>query len=686
MKNENPLMADRFDTPFESFPFENISPRDFKPAVQKQIENTQNEIQKIADNKQEPDFKNTIEALEFAGTSLDRLASVISNLNSAETNKELQEAAQEIMPLLTRLKNDILLNSELFEKVKKVYENKENYKLDAEQRMLLEKTYKGFIRNGALLNEKDQQKLREIDQRLTKLKLDFSKNVLEETNAFQLLITDKSDLEGLPEEILQSAEELAHSRGKSGWMFILHAPSYIPFMKYAKNRELRKKMSLAYGSRAFKKDKLDNREIVSEIAKLRKERAVLLGFDTHAHFILEERMARNPGKVMQFLEDLYQVAYPAAKKEMKKLKKLAAKDGIKELEKWDLSYYMENLKKQELDLDEEQLRPYFPLEKVLEGIFDIAGKLYDLKFEEIFNLQKYHPDVRTFKVTDNSGEYVALLYVDFFPREGKRPGAWMTSYNPQWKRGGEHSRPHISIVTNFSKPSKEKPALLTFNELTTLFHEFGHALHGMLADTRYPSLSGTNVYWDFVELPSQIMENWAYEKEALKNFARHYQSGEVIPDEMITKIKKSMRFMEAYATTRQLGFGFLDMAWHYEFDKNTFPGVVEYEKQAFEKTRLVPYHEENNMSVAFSHIFPGGYSAGYYSYKWAEVLDADAFSLFQEKGIFDKETATKFKILMQKGGTEHPMELYKKFRGREPQTQALLKRAGLLEGNTQEKA
>ncbi len=677
MKNTNPLMADLYNTPFDSIPFNKIEPEHFEPAIKKQIKKTKEEIDKIVFFSEPPNFLNTIEALEFSGMQLDRLSGLLSNLNSAETNKEIQQVAEKVMPMLTKLGNDIILNPKLFEKVKEVYEKENRQQLSFEQQTLLDKTYKSFVRNGANLNALQKEKLREIDQELTKLKLSFSKNVLAETNAYQLEITDKKDLEGLPEHVLEAAKKLADSQNKKGWIFSLHAPSYIPFMKYAKNRDLRKEMSLAFGSRAFKGNEYDNRQNVLDIARLRKERARLLGYKSHADFILEERMAQTPEKVLDFLDDLYSKAYPAAQKEMDKLRELAKMDGIDQLEKWDLAFYMEKLKKKDLDLDEEKLRPYFQLENVLEGIFAITGKLYDLKFHPIDNIAKYHPDVQTYKVTDNNGEFIALLYLDFFPREGKRPGAWMTSYKSQWKKADENSRPHISIVTNFSKPTKDSPSLLTFNEVTTLFHEFGHALHGMLANTTYPSLSGTNVYWDFVELPSQIMENWAYEPEALQSFAKHFETGEILPDEMIEKIKKSLQFMEGYATTRQLSFGFLDMDWHYKFDENKVKNVQDYEKKSFEKTRLVPHQEKNNMSVAFSHIFPGGYSAGYYSYKWAEVLDADAFALFKEKGIFDKPTANKFKKLMQKGGTEHPMQIYKEFRGREPQTDALLKRAGL---------
>ncbi len=675
--NNNILLSNRFETEFQTAPFSLIKPEYFEPAIVKYIEKTQQEIDEIIDNPNTPNFKNTIEALEFSGMQLDRITSILSNLNSAETSKEIQDVADKVMPLLTKFGNDIRLNSKLFKRVKYVFDNQEKEKLNEEQKTLLEKKYKSFVRNGANLNETDKKKLRKIDQELTKLKLGFSKNVLAETNDFQLVITDKKDLSGLPEQVVNAARELAKSQQKEAWIFTLHYPSFVPFMKYADNRELRKKMALAYGSRAYKNNEHNNAENVLKIVKLRQQRANLLGYNTHAEFVLEERMAKNPKKVMDFLNEIYKPAFPAAKNEFEKLKKLAQKDNIKVFEKWDTSYYMEKLKKQELDLDEEKLKPYFQLENVVKGVFAVANKLYGLNFDEINTIDKYHNDVKTYKVTDENGEFVAVFYMDFFPRKGKRQGAWMTSYKSQWKKDNKNSRPHISIVCNFTKPTDDKPSLLSFNEVTTLFHEFGHALHGMLANTTYPSLSGTSVYWDFVELPSQIMENFAYEPEALKLFAKHYETGEIIPLDYIEKIKKSLQFMEGYATTRQLSFGFLDMDWHHNFDTTTINNVGEFEKASFEKTRLTPYHDENNMSVAFSPIFPGGYSAGYYSYKWAEVLDADAFAYFQAKGIFNKEVAQKFKKLLQSGGSIHPMKLYTEFRGREPKIEALFRRAGL---------
>ena len=514
---------------------------------------------------------------------------------------------------------------------------------------------------------------------MSKLSLKFGENVLAETNKYELLITDESRLGGLPESFKDEARSIAKSKDKDGWIFSLEYPSYIPFMKYAEDRELRKELSLAFGSRAFHNDELDNQENVLQIAKLRYKRGRLLGFDSHAHFILQERMAETPEKVDSFLEEMLEKAKPAAKKEFDDLEKFAKDlDGIDQLQKWDAAYYGEKLKQKLFDLDDEKLKPYFELDNVIQGVFTIAGKLYGLKFELVNNIDKYHPDVKTYQVTNELGEDVALFYADFHPRPGKRDGAWMTIYKQQYVQNDKNERPHISIVCNFTKPTEKEPSLLTFNEVTTLFHEFGHALHGMLANTVYPSLSGANVYWDFVELPSQVLENWCYEKEALQLFAKHYKTGEAIPQQYIEKIKESANFLEGMATLRQLSFGMLDLSWH-AIDPTNVENVKEHEVKAFEPTKLYPDVESNCMSTAFSHIFQGGYSAGYYSYKWAEVLDADTFEYFTENGIFSKDIADKFREnILSKGGTEHPMELYKRFRGKEPKPDALLRRAGLI--------
>ncbi|MCM5664224.1 M3 family metallopeptidase [Galbibacter mesophilus] len=674
------LLNHTFNTPYQTAPFSEIKNEDFLPAIKAEIEKTKAEIDIITENKEAPTFENTIEALEFSGAQLDRITSIFFNLNSAETNEEIQQLAQEISPLLSEFGNDIRLNEALFKRVKAVWEQKSGLSLNQEQKMLLDKTYKSFSRNGANLSEDKKAILREIDKKLSKLSLTFGENVLAETNAFELHVTNEEDLKGLPESAIEAAADEAKSRDKDGWVFTLNYPSYIPFMTYAENRELRKKMSLAFGSKAFQGNENDNREHVKQIVRLRQQRAELLGYKTHAHFILEERMAKTPEKVTTFLEELLEKAKPAAIREFKQLEGFAKEeDGIDTLQKWDGAFYTEKLKQKLFNLDDEKLKPYFKLENVIDGVFTVSEKLYGLQFEETQEIDKYHKDVKTYKVVDENGELIAIFYADFHPRPGKRNGAWMTVYKPQYQKNGENSRPHISIVCNFTKPTSTKPSLLTFNEVTTLFHEFGHALHGMLANTTYPSLSGTSVYWDFVELPSQVLENWCYEKEALEIFARHYKTDEVIPMEYVEKIKESATFMEGMQTLRQLSFGMLDMSWH-GVDPTGIEDVKKHEDSVFEATSLYPETPETCMSTAFSHIFQGGYSAGYYSYKWAEVLDADAFEFFKEKGIFSKEVAARFKDnVLSQGGTENPMELYKRFRGKEPQPDALLRRAGLIE-------
>ena len=674
MSHINPLLE-----PFETAPFSKIKPEHFKPAIEEAIETAKSEIGSIVADPNEPDFENTVEALEFAGSQLDRITSIFFNLNSAETNDQIQQIAQEISPSLTDFKNDIILNKELFERVKKVYDQKESLMLTVEEQTLLDKKYKMFARNGASLSGEKQQELREIDKKLASPTLKFGENVLAETNKFELHLTKEEDLKGLPHGAKSAARLLAKSKNKEGWIINLHHPSYIPFMQYAENRELRKKLALAFGAKAFHGDELDNQENVLQIVKLRHRKANLLGLPTYAHFILEERMAETPEKVDSFLKELVEKAKPSALKEFKELENFARElDSIDRLEKWDGAYYSEKLKQKLFDFDDEKLKPYFELSQVIQGVFTISEKLYGLKFKEVFDVDTYHEEVKTYRVTDEYDNEISLFYSDFHPREGKRGGAWMTSFKPQQQRHGKNERPHISIVCNFTKPTEDEPSLLTFNEVTTLFHEFGHALHGMLANTIYPSISGTNVYWDFVELPSQVLENWCYEKEALELFAKHYKTGEVIPMELVDKIKRSSTFHEGMATLRQLSFGILDMKWH-GTDPSGITDVKAYEDKAFETTRLYPDVRENCMSTSFSHIFQGGYAAGYYSYKWAEVLDADTFEYFKEKGIFDRETANKFKeTVLSQGGTEHPLTLYKRFRGKEPRPDALLKRAGLI--------
>ena len=682
------ILTKKFSTKYNSAPFIRIENKDFKPAILNLIKEAKLEIEAITKNKDTPTFKNTIETLAFSGQQLDRVTSIFFNLNSAETSEEIQKIAQEVSPILSEFGNDITLNEDLFKRVKVVYDKKESLQLTTEQQTLLEKKYKSFSRNGANLNETDKNKLRIIDKKLAKLKLQFGENILAETNKYELHLTNEKDLSGLPEGAKEAAKQLAESKEKEGWLITLDYPSYIPFMTYADNRKLRQELSKAAGSKAFKGDDLDNQNIVLEIANLRFERANLLGYKTHAHFVLEERMAKTPKTVLDFLNELLEKAKPAAESEYKNLENFAKElDGIDRLEKWDSAYYSEKLKQKLFSLDDEQLKPYFKLENVIDGAFKIAQKLFGLHFETINDIDKYHEDVLTFKVTDDNGDLVSIFYADFFPRKGKRNGAWMTSYKPQFVKDGLEERPHVSIVCNFTKPvlssiegtTKSKPSLLTFNEVTTLFHEFGHALHGMLAKTTYPSLSGTSVYWDFVELPSQVMENWCYEKEALELFAKHYETGEVIPMDLVNKIKESATFHEGMQTMRQISFGLLDMSWHAGESPETIKSVKAFETKAFKDTNLFPDIKENCMSTAFAHIFQGGYSSGYYSYKWAEVLDADAFDYFKQNGIFNKDIATQFKEhVLSKGGTENPMTLYKRFRGQEPKPEALLKRAGLI--------
>jgi len=669
----------RFDTPYNTAPFSKIKTDEFLASFAKAIESAKHEIDLIVKNEETPTFENTIEALDYTGEQLDRISSIFFNLNAAETNDEIQKIAQEVSPLLTEFSNDVALNTALFERVKSVYNTKASLSLTQEQKTLLDKKYKGFSRNGANLNADQKETLRAIDKEQSQLQLTFGENILAETNRYELLITEVSDLEGLPEGAIEAAKQMAEEKGKKGWLLTLDYPSYVPFMTYAKNRALRKELALAFGQKGFQNDALDNQDIVLKITQLRYQRAQLLGYETHAYFVLEERMAKTPETVRNFLEDLLEKALPAAKKEFEELESFAKNlDNIDRLEKWDSAYYSEKLKQERFNFDDEQLKPYFKLENVIEGAFTVAKKLFGLQFIQTDAIDTYHKDVMTYKVEDSKQNLVAIFYADFFPRAGKRNGAWMTSFKSQCVKNTVNERPHVSIVCNFTKPTSTKPSLLTFNEVTTLFHEFGHALHGMLADTVYPSLSGTSVAWDFVELPSQIMENWCYEKEALALFAKHYETGESIPMELIDKIKAASTFQQGMQTLRQLSFGLLDMSWH-GVDPTEINDVKQHETAAFLETQLFPDVAENCMSTAFAHIFQGGYSSGYYSYKWAEVLDADAFEYFKENDLFDPEIAAAFKThVLSKGGTQDPLELYVKFRGQKPKAEALLRRSGLL--------
>lgn len=673
----NPLL-EKFDTPFESAPFSKIKNENYKPAFIKAIEEAKAEIEAITQNPESPTFSNTIEAMELSGEKLGRISSIFFNLNSAETNDEIQQIAQEVSPLLSEFGNDVRLNQDLFERIKTVYNQKDAFDLTEEQTYLLEKKYKGFSRNGANLNEEDKNKLREIDKQLAMLSLQFGQNVLAETNAYELIITNENDLKGLPQYAIDQAKADAEQKNHEGWLITLQAPSYIPFMQYADNRELREKLFRANGVKAYQDNEYNNEENVKNIVKLRHERAKILGYKTHADYVLEERMAKTPVTVLDFLHDLLTKAKPFAEKEIKELADFAKiTDRIEILQRWDHAYYAEKLKQKKFSLSDEELKPYFQLDNVVQGAFVVATKLYGITFKETDYIDKYNDDVTTYEVLDQDNNFLSLLYTDFFPRAGKRPGAWMTSFREASNVNGHNKRPQVSIVCNFTKPTKDTPSLLTFQEVTTLFHEFGHALHGMLPNTTYESLSGTNVYWDFVELPSQFYENFCYEPEALKLFAKHYQTGKIIPQELIEKVRASSSFMEGYQTVRQLSFGLLDMAYHGN-DLIEIEDLQAFEKETFKQTELYPEVDKNMMSTSFSHIFQGGYSSGYYSYKWAEVLDADAFSFFQETGIFNKDTANKFYKLLASGGTIEPMKLYEEFRGHQPTSAALLKRAGLV--------
>ena len=675
---QNPLLA-TYHTPYHTAPFHLIKTEHYEPAILKGMEMHNEEIEAIINNPEQPTFHNTIVALERSGAILDRAATIFGNLLSAETNDELQAIAQRVMPQLSEHSNNISLNEKLFARIKAVYDSAESTQLNQEDRVLLDKTYDGFIRNGANLPEADKERFRQISSELSVLTLQFSQNNLNETNSYELPLT-LEQLDGIPESVIEAYAQTAKEKDKEGYVVTLHAPSLVPFLKYSRNRELRKQLYMAYNTQCIKDNENNNTEIVKKLVNLRLERAQLLGFQTAADYVLTKRMAENSLNVYQLLNQLLEAYTPTAHKEVAEVVALAKEleDEDFELMPWDWAYYSEKLKEKRFNLNEEELRPYFELGKVIEGVFGLATRLYGITFKKNGEIPVYHPDVETYEVYDENQELLAILYTDFHPRTSKRSGAWMTSFKEQWKDENGNSRPHVSITMNFTKPSANKPALLTFSEVNTFLHEFGHALHGMFANTTYQSLSGTNVYWDFVELPSQIMENFAIEKEFLNTFAKHYQTNEPIPAEMIQRIVNASNFNVAYACLRQLSFGLLDMAWYTRTEP--FEGDVRtYEKEAWAKTQLLPNVPEACMTVQFSHIMAGGYSAGYYSYKWAEVLDADAFSLFKEKGIFNKEVANSFrKHVLSKGGTEHPMTLYKRFRGQSPDIQALLKRNGIV--------
>jgi peptidyl-dipeptidase Dcp len=674
----NPLLQPFFGI-HQTAPFTTIKIEHYLPAFDAAIEEAKKEVQEIIDNPASPDFANTIVALDLAGERLNRIQSIFFNLNSADTSDEMQNIAQEVSPKLSDFGNDITLNKQLFDRIKIVHDQREKLLLNAEESTLLEKTYRRFVRSGANLNETDKAKYREITKELSQLGLKYQQNVLAETNAYELLITDKKDLSGLPDSIIEMAAQTAQSKNKEGWIFNLQFPSYVPFLKYADNRMLREQIFRASSSRANHGNENDNKGLIRRIVDLKIEKAHLLGFRTHAAYKLQERMAETPEKVIQFLGDLHLKSKPFAEKEFAQIQEFAQKAGFAgKIQRWDWAYYSEKLKSERYNYTDEEVKPYLQLEKVIDGVFSLARKLYGLQLKENTNIEVYHPDVTAYEVYNDENEFIAVLYLDFFPRESKRSGAWMTDYRSQSNVNGNSIRPHISLVTNFSKPTENSPSMLTFDEVTTFLHEFGHGLHGMLSQCEFPGTSGTNVYWDFVELPSQIHENWAYEKEWLDQFAVHYQTGEKLPEELIQKIQKAQNFQAAYMMERQISFALLDMAY-YNREIPVSGDLKEFEMEAISSTDLFEPVDGSMQSTSFSHIFSGGYDAGYYSYKWAEVLDADAFSVFQEKGIFNRETADSFRRnILEKGGSEHPAILYQAFRGQEATTAALLKRNGLV--------
>lgn len=677
---ENPLVKP-WNTPFQTPPFDLIKTEDYKPAMLYAIEQAKQEVNAIIVNRATPDFENTIAALDRAGGLLNRVSGVFFNLNECLTSERFQQIYMEIIPALTAYGNDLNMNPQLFAKVKSVYDRRDDIPLTTEQRTLLDKTYKSFIRSGALLTGADKEEYRKVSEELSTLTNQYQMNVLAEQNAFSMNITDKKDLAGLPDYVIAAAKEEAKARKQKGWTFTLQYPSYGPFMQYADNRDLREKMWRASAFEANNNNDKDNKEVARKIANLRLRMAQLLGYSSYAEYALEERMAKTPQTVNKFINDLFEASMPFAKKEVKKIQDYANAHGFEgKLQRWDFSYWSEKLKNEKYAMDPNMFKPYFKLENVKKGIFDLADKLYNIEFKENKEIQKYHPDVTVYEVYDKSnGKFLAILYMDFFPRDSKRSGAWMTSFREQYiDEQGNDIRPLIQLVCNFTKPTTKEPSLLTFDEVTTFLHEFGHCLHGIFASGTYSSLSGTSVYRDFVELPSQIMENFATEKQFLDMFAVHYKTGEKIPQELIDKLIAAERYLAGYMSVRQLSFGMIDMAWHTITAPYT-GDVIAMEKNAIAKTELMPVVENSIMTTSFSHIFAGGYAAGYYGYKWAEVLDADAFAAFKEKGIFNREVSTSFrKNILSQGGKKDPMELYKAFRGHEPTNEALLRRCGFI--------
>jgi len=678
-KNKKNPFFKPFNTKYDAIPFDKIKREHFIPAFEVAMKKGKEEIAEITNLKKRPTFENTILPYETSGELLDRVATTYFNLYNSESDDKFKSLAQKISPKLAAYKNSILLDDDLFQRIKKVYNNSNSADLNIEQRRLLEEIYLNFVRNGANLSEDKKEKLKEIDQQLSKLSPKFSQNLLASTNQFKLHIKDEKKLEGLPESAIVCAAETARKNGKKdGWMLTLQIPSVQPVLKYAKNRELREKITKAYKSRAYK-DKYDNREILKEIASLRKKRAELLGYNTHADYILERRMAKNLSTVDEFLERIYQVALPKAKEELAEIKKYAKEnDSIEDFSAWDLSYYSEKVKKQKYNFDEEEVRPYLKVENVVSGLFKVAEKLYGLKFKKTDKIPVYNSSVNTYEVFDEAENFIGILYMDLFPRETKRSGAWMTTYRIQGLQGNEIKTPQVSVNANLTPSTENSPSLLNLDEARTIFHEFGHALHALLSGCTYTTLASPNVYWDFVELPSQIMENWLYQKETLDLFARHYKSSDKIPQELVNKIKAVEKYNKGLANIRQLSFNYLDLGWHAKNIKD-IEDATKYEDKLLEKTRLLNKVKDTNRSCSFAHVFAGGYAAGYYSYKWAEVLEADAFEMFKEKGFFDRDTANSFKNnILSKGNSQNPERLFKKFRGREPDPDALLKKDGLL--------
>ena len=677
MNDKNPLL-EVSRCPYGAPQFDKIRNGHYMPAFREALKEARAEVDAIADDPSEPTFENTIERLEYSGRTLDRVSGIFFNLLEAESDDEMQKIAEEVSPLLTEHSMYVSLNSRLFERVRKVYDKKECLRLDKEATMLLEDTYKSFTRNGAALSDEDKKTYGKYAEELSLLSLRFGKNVLDATNAYMLRITDRSRLEGLPDYVLEMGAAAAREKGVDGWAFTLEYPSYSPFMKYCRDRELRREMYMAYSTRGASGE-YDNRQTVKRITGLRMKMAELLGYGTYADYALEERMAKTSAAVDSFLSGLLGRTLPFARVEVDRLFSFAKENGFTDsrLQPWDFPYWAERYQEAEFSLNEELLKPYFRLENCIEAVLGLAGTLYGLRFEERHDIPVYHKDVKVFDVTDETCRHLALFYADFFPRPGKRGGAWMTEFRGQGVLNGVEERPFISIVTNFTKPGKDSPSLLTHSELVTFLHEFGHALHGIMAEGRYPSLTGTNVARDFVELPSQIMENWAYEPEYLDSFAKDWRTGEPIPHDLVKKIVDAQNYLAGYYQVRQLQFGILDMAWN---TLKTLPeeDVEAFERRVLEPSSVLPKAEGTIISTSFNHIFSGGYAAGYYSYKWAEALEADAFSLFKEKGIFSREVAGSFREnILSKGGSEDAAVLYRRFRGRDPEPEALMRKLGL---------